>query len=332
MVRLAMIEPVAGVKQDSAANSPLSCLYSQLQAISAEVVKSPHLHNHPFLWALVNGNPSVAVADIYRYCCESDPNDLLWHISEAVKQANAVPFAEKGFGIGRVSDLVAHMCLIAAARWISQEKIGKAHWVNDLPSMAMTEELAAAVVAATWFDLGLKLRYSADGKIEVANLICDRAETQFGVKTVEQSIDDEIFARVEQELSVMGLGTSSGKPHPRDVKAGINRLAQSSGARLMVGLGTADARQSVDGELRDRIKARWGIELFVYADAEAQPTEDIREEWASMQTSLLGISSVFSVHYSGILYRQMKQLEVIRCRAKKYSSAMPIKMKITVKD
>ncbi len=259
-----MTEPVAGVKHESAANSPLSCLYSQLQAISAEVVKSPHLHNHPFLRALVNGNPSVAVADIYRYCCESDPNDLLWHISEAVKQANAVPFAEKGFGIGRVSDLVAHMCLIAAARWISQEKIGKAHWVNDLPSMAMTEELAAAVVAATWFDLGLKLRYSADGKIEVANLICDRAETQFGVKTVEQAIDESNC-----------LFTQMRKRNPRRTSGKNGRACK-------------------------------------------------RPYW--------GISSVFSVHYSGILYRQLKQLEVIRCRAKKYSSAMPIKMKTTVKD
>ena len=56
----------------------------------------------------------------------------------------------------------------------------------------------------------------------------------------------------------------------------------------MVGLGTTDARQSVDGALRNRIKERWGIELFVYADKESQPSEDIREEWESMQTSLLG--------------------------------------------
>ena len=188
------------------ANQPLSCLYSQLQTISAEVVKSPHLHNHPFLQAMVSGKPSVAVADIYRYCCESDPNDLLWHLAETMKQTNALSSARNEFGIGGVSDLAAHMCLIAAARWISQENIGKAHWVNDLPSMAMTEELAAAVVAATWFDLGLQLRYSADGKIEVANLICDRAETQFGVKTVEQAIDDEIFARVVDELSAIGRG------------------------------------------------------------------------------------------------------------------------------
>ena len=282
-----MTEPVTGVKQKPADSSPLSVLYCQLKAICAEVVQCPQLHNHPFLLALLSGKPPVAVADIYRHCCESDPNDLLWHISDTVKRTNAAPFAEDGFGVGRVSDLVAHMCLIAAARWISQEKIGKAHWVNDLPNIGMTEELAAALVAATWFDLGLQLRFNADGNIEVVNLICDRAETQFGVKTVEQAIDDEIFARVASELAVNGLG-ANGKPHPRDVKAGINRLEQSSGARLMVGLGTADARQSVDGALRNRIKDRWGIEMFVFADVESQPSEDIREEWASMQTSILG--------------------------------------------
>jgi|APLak6261659701_1056019.scaffolds.fasta_scaffold00077_2 hypothetical protein len=283
---IAMAEPVASVKQESAGTLPLSRLYTQVKDISDEVVKTPQLHNHPFLMALVRGQPSVPIADIYKYCCESDPNDLLWHISEAVKQANAASLAGNGFGIGKVSDLVAHMCLIAAARWISEEQIGKAHWVNEVPSMAMTEELAAAVVAATWFDLGLQLRYSADGKIEVANLICDRAETQFGVKTIEQVIDDEIYARVAQELSVTGLG-ARGKPHPRDVKAGINRLELVSGVRLMVGLGTSDVRQSVDSALRERIKTRWGIELFVFADTESQPSEDIREEWASVQTSLL---------------------------------------------
>lgn len=276
-----------GLKLVSSDIPPLSCLYNQLKKITSEVVSSPNLHNHPFLLALAGGDSPVAVADIYRHCCERDPSSLLWDISRAVKQANEGLSVKNGFGIGRVSDLVTHMCLIAAARWISQKEIGKAHWVNDLPSMAMTEELAAAVVAAVWFDQGLQLRYNSDGKIEIVNLICDRAEIQFDFKTGEQAFDDEIYARVSQELSVTGQ-VVSGKPHPDDVKAGIDKLADSTGARLILGLGTADARQNVDGSLRNRIKERWGIELFVFADMESQKTKDIREEWASMQTSLLG--------------------------------------------
>ena len=265
---------------------PLSRLLRQLQEIIAKIIESPQFHNHPFLLALVKGKPPVALAEIYGHCCESDPSDLFWDISAAVKESKLTTLAENGFGIGLVSDLIAHMCLIAAARWISEEKIGTAHWVNDLPNIAMTEELAAAAVAATWFDVGLQLRYNTNGKIEVANLICDRAETQFGVKTIEQAIDDEIFARVTQELSV-NSPVGRYKPHPRDVKAGINRLEKITGARLMVGLGTADARQGVDGKLRDRIKESWGIELFVFGDKESHSSEDI-QECESIEDSLLG--------------------------------------------
>ena len=211
---------------------------------------------------------------------------LLWDISSAVKDSMAESFAKNTLEIGLVSDLVIHMCLIAAARWISVKEIGKKYWVNDLPSIAMTEELAAAVVAATWFDLGLKLRYSVNGKIEVVNLICDRAETQFGNKTVEQAIEDEIFAQVAKELSVFGL-EDSGKPHRDDVLAGIDNLELSTGARLMVGLGITDARQGVDGKLRDRIKESWGIELFVFGDKESHSSEDI-QECESIEDSLLG--------------------------------------------
>ena len=280
-------DPVKPTEQ-SAANPPLSRLYSQLQDIVAKIVGIPQLHNHAFLLALlkVKVNPPKDVADIYRYCCESKPNMLLWDISSAVKDSMAESFAKNTLEIGLVSDLVIHMCLIAAARWFSVKEIGKKYWVNDLPSIAMTEELAAAVVAATWFDLGLKLRYSVNGKIEVVNLICDRAETQFGNKTVEQAIEDEIFAQVAKELSVFGL-EDSGKPHRDDVLAGIDNLELSTGARLMVGLGTADARQGVDGKLRDRIKESWGIELFVFGDKESHSSEDI-QECESIEDSLLG--------------------------------------------
>ncbi len=280
-------DPVKPTEQ-SAANPPLSRLYSQLQDIVAKIVGIPQLHNHAFLLALlkVKVNPPKDVADIYRYCCESKPNMLLWDISSAVKDSMAESFAKNTLEIGLVSDLVIHMCLIAAARWISVKEIGKKYWVNDLPSIAMTEELAAAVVAATWFDLGLKLRYSVNGKIEVVNLICDRAETQFGNKTVEQAIEDEIFAQVAKELSVFGL-EDSGKPHRDDVLAGIDNLELSTGARLMVGLGITDARQGVDGKLRDRIKESWGIELFVFGDKESHSSEDI-QECESIEDSLLG--------------------------------------------
>ncbi len=276
----------ADKEKESEGKLPLSRLLRQLQEIIAKIVESPQFHNHPFLLALIKGKPPIALAEIYGQCCESDPSDLFWDISAAVKESKLTALAENGFGIGLVSDLIAHMCLIAAARWISEEKIGTAHWVNDLPNIAMTEELAAAAVAATWFDVGLQLRYNTNGKIEVANLICDRAETQFGVKTIEQAIDDEIFARVTQELSV-NSPVGSYKPHPRDVKAGINRLEKITGARLMVGLGTADARQGVDGTLRNRIQHLWGIELFVFGDKESHSSEDI-QECESIEDSLLG--------------------------------------------
>ena len=258
-----------------------SRLRTQLSQVSEKVSKSPQLHNHPFLKVLVNAaQPDpIPISGIYRYCCETDPTILLWEISEAMKQAN---INEKEPGVDLVFDLVGLMCMFAGARWISQKEIGRTYWINGLPSMVMTEELTAALVAATWFDLGLKLRFSADGNIEITNLINDRAETQFGVKTVELAFVDEVYFRLKGERFSI-----NDEPHEDDIKAGIKIFERKNGAGLMVGLSSSDARKGVDAELRNRFKQYWGIEMFIYGDAESQPSETVRNEWIKMQTSLM---------------------------------------------
>ncbi|OAI16147.1 MULTISPECIES: TIR domain-containing protein [Methylomonas] len=276
------MEPLNALEFEFSNPVPLSRLYRQLENLVREVASLPALHSHPILQVLLKSNPSGGVTEIYQYCCDADPNLLLWEISNAIKRAN-IPLAESG--VDRVFDLVAHICLLAGARWIAQKQIGRVHWINGMPSIAMTEELTATIVAAAWFDLGIKLRVDQDGGIKVANLICDHAETQFGVKTFEQTIGDEIYARLQRELTVGSLvGIDS--PHDDDLKAGLKMYEDATGASLMVGLPGAVPLKGVDSNLFKRVKQRWGIEMFLYGGNDHSNVDELVDEWLRIQSSL----------------------------------------------
>ena len=244
-------------------------LQTQFKKLDQEVADKPGLHVHPFLTALAKGDPPILPGEIYRYCMDSDPMDLLWLINQAAKHTEILPSSAILSEDGKITDLVIHMCLCAGQRRI-EKVFDKNHYIEqELPRIAMTEQLTAALVAATWLNLGLVLRFGSNDKLEVVNLISDRAEAQFGRKTVEQTIDDEIVARIIDALAPPWENTR-GIYDPDDVLAGIKRLEKQTGAGLMVGLQPNAIRRDNYVPLRNSLLERWGVQMFLYADSDSE--------------------------------------------------------------
>lgn len=262
-------------------------LQLQLQTLLRRMLADDRLLAHPFfsVWTAVQQNADhIAPDGIFDYCCtDCDPNDLLWIIADTVADLSK---QNKAYN-SEIADLVAHMCLVAFERWIGTESIAKICWKNGLPVVGMFDELAAAVVAATWFNLGIQIKINeeAEGKIEVSNLITDRPETQFLAKDVEAAIEEEIVARITHHLPIQK--THNYEPlHPKDICAGIRRFTKRTGAHLMIGFGTVQSHTQATKALRDRIKERWEIELFLYENHTTQTTDTTHQNWIKLQKSL----------------------------------------------
>ncbi|TAN50522.1 MAG: toll/interleukin-1 receptor domain-containing protein [Methylococcaceae bacterium] len=256
-------------------------IHTRLATLAGEIAAKTALHAHPFLRALAGLKPPVAVADIYGYCTNPDtsPYALLWDIADAMKNADLTKAPTTP---PEIWDLAALMCLTAGERCIQQSMNGQQCWVNGVPNIAMTEELTAALVAASWLNLTLQLRCDGTGKIEVANLISDLAEQQFGVKGLAQTIDDEINKRVNRfrEIPI----DESKKFHPKDIKHGIDKMEQKTGARLVVGLRPTAIPYGVSDTLRQDIRRRWDVEIFLYGNT---TSADTMEQWEETQNSLI---------------------------------------------
>lgn len=123
----------------------LSRLHAQLRNCAVKVAKNPKLHAHPFLRELATGESPVLPEDIHRHCLETEPTDLLWEISAAMKRASMRSEWGSGEDAQAVRDLVAHMCLVAGQRWMQQEITGKPPSAHDLPHVPMVELPAAFV-------------------------------------------------------------------------------------------------------------------------------------------------------------------------------------------
>jgi hypothetical protein len=268
----------------------LSGLHKHLLKLIEEISNFPYLQTHPFLRVLEKREPPIRIEEIYQYCINTDPFILLIEISEAVEQANIQHKPDVLLDEGKMASLVAQMSLVAGERIIREEINENPNWVNGLPSIAMVEELAAAMVAATWLNLNIQIRLGSNDKIEVVNLISDRAELQFNNKNAEETIEDEIIVRVSGSKAL----DSKKKLLQRDIKTRIDMSERKTGARLMIGLGSVVAKQSVDGELRRKIKDRWGIEVFLYADTDSQLSIEDREKFEKTQNSLMS-------HFESIL-------------------------------
>lgn len=268
--------------EHSSANSNDTRLHRQFQNACAEYQKNVALHKHPFFAALQAEDPALAAKDLCLYCTEIDPNRLLSKIDYALTTVNRQSTAGVAAQNRQVMDIVNCLRLFAIHRWLHgllADGEMRHHGLHqEPPVLSISEELPAAVVAASWLDVGLRLQYQDGGRIQVLNLLGDPAEVQFGHQNLQQVFDNEIAHRVKLIRNPDYRRNPDRQFHFANILADLAEIESKHGMRLLFALGRADNHARADSALRRHLRDTWQVELVLY-NSRLQIPDAVRDEW-----------------------------------------------------
>lgn len=282
-------------------SSTPSRLQAQFKRLVNAFSTGTPLETHPFFKIWGTKNPEIPAGKFVEFCSTEKPLKVLAKVVNVVKAwRDAGNAANPARGL-EVDRLVTHASLVAVERWLSADAVVADAATVGTIDIAMVEAVWSAIVAASWLNCGLRITLGSHSgaKLKVLNLITDHAELQFSQKTLDQVLDDEVQAYVIRELIPPGE-TSTGTPDPDYLAALLDEHVSDTGAGMMLGLSSPVARQGVDSGLRDRLKNKWGVDVYLYGPDGSAASERTAERWSTIQKTI-------SLHFHGILGQASEQ-------------------------
>lgn len=278
-----------------------SRLQTHLKRLVNDLSTDTTLETHPFFKVWVTKNPQIPADKFVEFCSTEKPLKVLAKVVNVVKAWRDAGNVANPARSAEVDRLVTHASLVAVERWLSDDAAVAGAATAGTIDIAMVEAVWSAIVAASWLNCGLRVTLGshAGPKLKVLNLITDHAELQLGQKTLEQVLDDEIQAYVIRELIPPGE-TSKGTPDPDYLAALLDEHISDTGAGTLFGLSSPVARQGVDSDLRDRLKSKWGVDVYLFGPGGAAATEQTAARWSTIQKTI-------SLHFHGILGQASEQ-------------------------
>ena len=168
--------------------------------------------------------------------------------------------------------------------------------------VGVNDALAAAVIAATRFDRGLRpIRDHDTGEVRAADVLRDTAPLELGFQDARQSYEAELLAAVRQgdtiasaqeRLSRLKRLGQAGMPHPNVVRMELNDHELRHGARPMFGLPSGSPSPLArDAAQQAGLHADFQVDTYVYgapaAPAASSGVAVPQSSWAELQGTLL---------------------------------------------
>ena len=246
----------------------------------------------------VLSDPEALLAD----SLQQDPLDLLEAVAR-VAPSLGKPAAGAGATAEVLRQVAIAICLVGCEARVSRKckDEGIAALVpGDNLLIGVTEQLAAAVIAAVWCENGVKLRFDEQTrKAEALNVMHHVPPLEFGFQGPRECVKAELQATVKlptdalasfdrrgllQEVKILGVVSDD------VLEKQLQRYDRKHEARLMFGLNSRAHHPMDDPALRKEFATRFGVPTFRYGDAATDDQQEAdREAWkrANLQADVM---------------------------------------------